>query len=156
MRFSHFALVAASIVMAACGSDGSTAPGSPALDTRLTAVIAAPAVPMTGPMFTLRVDVTSALTEVVTSSSCVDIIEARSASGTTWTNVSVSPSVCNANILRLQPGQTVSLNAAVDLVKVRALSGVSASAVFRVRNTFTGANGSYTVQTAEATLVVPN
>ncbi len=157
MRIAHFALVTTTALLAACASDGSTAPSqkTPGIESRLAAVAAAPIVSLSDASVTMMVAVTSSLNEVVSGGVCAQVIEARLPAGTSWTDVTSTSSVCSMLAAQLMPGATLNISAIADQPKIRAVAGSGASIVLRVRHSLSGASASYMLQSNEITWRVP-
>ncbi len=153
MKISGIALLSASLLLAACGADEATAPkqGAP-IETRLSAVAVAPTATLNDPTVSMTVSVTSTLAETVTGGVCTQVIEARTPSGTTWTDVRSTFSACSAQAILLAPGATANFTAVADPAKIRSVVGAAGtSVVLRARHTLSGANASYTLQSTEVT-----
>jgi hypothetical protein len=158
MRLTRMALITASVFSAGCASDGSTSPenASPTrIESRLIATGDVQALTVGDPSVTVKVTVRSELTEMVTGGACAQIIEARAVNGTTWTDVSARLSACSANAIILPPGGTANINAVADQAAVRQIAGAEGNVVLRARHSLSGANTSYTLQTAEITTKLP-
>lgn len=153
MSFSRLALVAAAALLGACASDDTTAPAPGAqFETRLAATAVAPAAGLSGSTVSMMVSVTSTLNEVVSGGVCAQVVEARTLSGTSWTDVRSAVAVCSAQAILLSPGATANFTAVADPVKVRAVAGAAGTAVvLRARHTLAGASASYTLQSNEVT-----
>lgn len=156
MRITRLALVAATALLAACSTDDTTGPNtSGPADSRLAAVAAAPTSSVSDANVTMMVSVTSSLPETVTGGVCAQIIEARLASSTAWTDVTSSSAVCSMLAAQLLPGGSLSISAIGDQSKIRAVAGNSGSVVLRARHTLAGASTSYMLQSNEVTYQVP-
>ncbi len=153
MKISRIALLSASVLLAACGTDEATAPAARApIESRLSAVAASPTASMSDATVSLLVSVTSALPEAVSGGVCAQAIEARTPAGTTWTDVRSSMAVCSAQAIVLAPGATTNITAVADPAKIRAVAGANGtSVVLRARHTLSGATASYTLQSNEVT-----
>lgn len=156
MRITRLALLATTALFAACGTDETTAPNTlGTVDTRLAAVAAAPTSSVADANVTMMVAVTSSLPEAVSGGVCAQIIEARLASGTAWTNVTSTSAACSMLAAQLLPGGTLNISAIGDQSKIRAVAGSSSSVVLRARHTLAGAATSYTLQSNEITYQLP-
>ena len=157
MRITRLALAAASLVAAACASDGSTIPVvvERAADSRLAAVAASPVADLASAMLTMKVTVTSSLTESVTGGVCAQAVEARTASSVTWRDVTASTYACPALAAILAPGATLTLTAAADQAKVKAVAGTGNTVLLRARSSLAGANTTYNLQSNEVTYQLP-
>ncbi len=153
MRISGIALLSASLLLAACGADDTTAPAQRApIETRLSAIAVAPTATLNDPTVSMTVSVTSTLPEMVSGGVCAQVIEARTPSGTTWTDVKSAFSACSAQAILLMPGATANFTAVADPAKIRAVAGAAGtSVVLRARHTLAGASASYTLQSTEVT-----
>lgn len=157
MRTARFALVIASLVATACASDGTSGPSinSP-ITAGLSAVVStAPVGSVSDPNVTMRVSVTSALPEMVSGGVCAQVVEGRSPSGSTWTDVTSTSFACSAVALSLAPGATASITAAADQAKIRTLVGSGSTVVLRARSALFGASGSYALVSNEVTYQLP-
>jgi hypothetical protein len=154
MRMTRIALLAATVFAAACSSDETTAP-APVIDSRLAAVAVVPTAAINDANVTMRVAVTSALAETVSGGVCAQTIEARTPSGTAWTDVTSSNGVCSANAVVLAPGATININAIADQAKARTVAGSGPSVVLRARHTLAGASANYVLQSNEVTWQLP-
>jgi hypothetical protein len=155
MRMTRIALLAASVFAVACSSDEATAPSPLNIETRLAATADVPVATLSDANVTMRVAVTSALQETVSGGVCAQTIEARTPSGTSWTDVTSSNGVCSAQAIVLAPGGTISINAIADQAKARTAAGSSPSLVLRARHTLAGASANYTLQSNEVTWQLP-
>ncbi len=156
MRLERIALFAATVLATACASDGTTGPKDTVGDTRLAAVATVTSASLSdASRVTLQVTVTSTLSEQVTGGSCASLVQARTASATTWTNVTSSLSVCSANALLLAPRGTALISASADASKLREVASTGTTIVLRVRHTLDGASTSYTMQSNDVSIVVP-
>ena len=157
MRNSRFTIVAASLLVAACSTDGSTSTAPPigSTDSRLSAVAAAPVADQLSAMVTMKIAVTSSLPESVTGGVCASAVEARTAASTTWTDVTSSTYACPALAAVLMPGATLTITAAADPAKIRAVAGSSAAVLLRARTSLNGSNVAYTLQSNEVTYQLP-
>ena len=156
MRITRLALVAATALLAACGTDDSTGPNIHGTgDTRLAAVATSPTSSVADANVTMMVRVTSSLPETVSGGVCAQVIEARLASSTAWTDVTSTSAACSMLAAQLLPGGTLSISAIGDQSKIRAVAGNSASVVLRARHTLAGASTSYTLQSNEVTYQLP-
>lgn len=159
MKLSRLAIIAVAAISTACNSDESTSP-SPVIEARLAAaatVTSSSVMIFNVQTVGLRVDVTSALSEPVTGSSCARLVEARAPGGSSWVDVTAATGVCSTNILRLVPGSTAQLSAIADQAKLRALiTGANRSVTIRVQHTLDGANASYTLQSNDVAFAVPS
>ena len=97
----------------------------------------------------------SSLPEAVSGGVCAQIIEARLASGTAWTNVTSTSAACSMLAAQLLPGGTLNISAIGDQAKIRTVAGSSSSVVLRARHTLAGASTSYTLQSNEITFQLP-
>ncbi len=157
MTFSRFALATASVFLAACGADDTTAPPSGApIETRLAATAVAPVDGLTGSTVSMMVTVTSTLPEVVSGGVCTQEIEARTPSGTAWVDVKASFSACTAQAILLSPGATANFTAVADPAKIRSVAGaVGAAVILRARHSLAGATASYMLQSNEVSWRAP-
>ena len=156
MRITRLALIATTALLAACGTDETTAPNtSGTVDTRLAAVAAPPTSSVADANVTMMVAITSSLPEAVSGGVCAQIIEARLASGTAWTNVTSTSAACSMLAAQLLPGGTLNISAIGDQAKIRTVAGSSSSVVLRARHTLAGASTSYTLQSNEITYQLP-
>jgi hypothetical protein len=153
MKISGIVLLSASLLLAACGADETTAPAQgTTFETRLSAIAVAPTSTLSDPTVSMMVSVTSTLPESVSGGACAQAIEARTPSGTTWTDVKSSFSACSAQAILLAPGATASFTAVADPAKIRSVAGAAGtSVVLRARHTLAGASASYTLQSTEVT-----
>ena len=153
MKISGIALLSASLLLSACGADDTTAPAPrPAIETRLSAIAASPTATLNDATVSMMVSVTSTLAEVVSGGVCAQVIEARTPSGSTWTDVRSTFSACSAQAILLSPGATANFTAVADPAKIRAVAGAAGtSVVLRARHTLSGATASYTLQSTEVT-----
>ncbi len=156
MRTARFALAIASLVTAACSADSTSGPSitSP-ITAGLNAVAAAPVGSVSDPNVTMRVSVTSALPEMVSGGVCAQVVEGRTPSGTTWTDVTSTSFVCSAIALSLAPGATTSITAAGDQAKIRTLVGSGNTVMLRARSALFGASGSYALVSNEVSYQLP-
>lgn len=159
MKILRVALVATTLLASACGSDdggritGSTNGG---VEARLSAALATPAVQINNPNVMMTVNVTSALQESVQGGRCASTVQARAVNGSTWVDVASTATVCSTIEILLRPSESVTLSAAADQAKLRAVAGPSASTVVvRVRHTLNGATANYTLQSNEVTVALP-
>ncbi len=153
MKISGIALLSASLLLVGCGADDTTAPTpvSP-IETRLSAVAVAPTATLNDAIVSMTVSVTSTLAEVVSGGVCTQFIEARTPSGTNWTDVKSTFSACSAQAILLSPGASANFTAVADPAKIRAVAGAAGtSVVLRARHTLSGASASYTLQSTEVT-----
>lgn len=156
MRKTRFALFAASLVVAACSTDSSVATGLdiPA-DARLSAVAAAPVADLVSSTVTMKVAVTSSLSESVTGGVCASAVQARTTAGTTWSDVTASTYACPALAAVLTPGSTLTITAAADPAKLRAVAGSGTTIVLRARSSLNGSSVAYVIQSNEVTYQLP-
>jgi hypothetical protein len=157
MRMTRFALVTASLVAVGCASEASTSPldANPAADSRLAAVATAPVMLAGSSMVTMKVAVTSTLTESVTGGVCASVVEARTAASTAWVNVTSSTFACPALAAVLTPGATLTLTAAADETKIKSAAGASTTVLLRARSSLSGASATYVLQSNEVSYQVP-
>lgn len=156
MRNNRFTIVAASLLVAACATDGSVNVGPiGSTDSRLSAVAAPPVADLASAMVTMKIAVTSSLPESVTGGVCASAVEARTAASTTWTDVTSSSYACPAIAAVLLPGSTLTITAAADAAKIRAVAGASTAVVLRARSTLNGSNTAYMLQSNEVTYQLP-
>jgi hypothetical protein len=156
MHIARFALVASSVLIAACASDEATSPSAPRqIESRLAAVAAPPTASPADANVTMMVAVTSTLPEVVTGGVCAQTIEARVASGTTWSDVTSTTAACNRLAAMLIPGGTLNISAFGDKAKIRATAGSATAVLLRARHSLAGATGTYTLQSNEISFTLP-
>jgi hypothetical protein len=155
MRMTRIALLAATVLATACSSNETTAPAPITIETRLAAAAAVPIASLSDANVTMRVAVTSALTETVSGGVCAQIIEARLPAASSWTDVTSSSGVCSANAIMLAPGGTININAIADQAKARGVAGSGTSLVLRARHTLAGASANYILQSNEVTWQLP-
>jgi hypothetical protein len=156
MRNTPFAVVAASLLVAACATDSSTTLGPDgSSDPRLSAVAAAPVADLESSMVTMKIAVTSSLPESVSGGVCASAVEARTAASSTWTDVTSSSYACPAIAAVLTPGSTLTLTAAADPARIRAVAGSSATVLLRVRSSLNGSSVAYVLQSNEVTYQLP-
>ncbi|MCC7055388.1 MAG: hypothetical protein IT355_19095 [Gemmatimonadaceae bacterium] len=154
INLARTATVLAAAFLAACASDGTTNPASssPTFETRLSAAASAPTASLADSVLTLNLAVTNSLSETVSGGICATMVQARAASGTTWTDVTSSIASCPQSAVLLPPGATVNFRATADPAKVRTVAGGSTGiVVFRVRHTLAGSTEAYTLQSNEVT-----
>ena len=157
MHLTRFVLVAASLAATACASDTATSPAPRDLtpDSRLSAVAATPVAVVGSATVTMKVSVTSTLPESVSGGVCADAVEARTASATTWTDVTATNFACSALAATLAPGATLTLTAAADQAKLKAAAGSATTVVMRARSSLSGASASYKLLSNEVTYQLP-
>lgn len=159
MKILRVALVATTLLASACGSDdGSRAYGATngGVEARLSAALATPTVQISNPNVMMSVNVTSALQEPVQGGICASVVQARAVNGTSWVDVASDGAACSTIAILLRPSETVTLTAAADQAKLRAVAGAaSRSVVIRVRHTLNGASANYTLQSNEVTVALP-
>ncbi len=156
MRTARFALVIASLAGSACASDGTSGPSIDApITAGLSAVAAAPVGSLSDPNVTMKVSVTSALPEIVSGGVCAQVVEGRTPSSTTWTDVTSQSFACSAIAVSLAPGATTSITAAADQARIRTLVGSGTTVVLRARSALFGASGSYSLVSTEVTYKLP-
>lgn len=153
MHLVRTALVAASLVVMGCSSDDATSPnGSTQFETRLAAAASEPITGRGGELLTLDVAVTNTLPETVSGGICAQTVQARTVSGTAWTNVTSETAVCSALAVIVPVGGTVTFKANADAAKVRTvLGGSTGTVLFRVQHSLAGASTSYMVQSNTVT-----
>jgi hypothetical protein len=157
MKFARIALIAASVGMTACASDGTTGPtDTRAIESRLAAVASTPdgSGSLATPGVTVRVTVTSSLTETVSGGVCAESVEARLASDTRWSDVTSSTAVCSALAIQIRPGATVTIDGIADPAKIRSMAAPGTSVMLRVRHSLAGSEKSYVLQSNEVAWVV--
>ena len=156
MRMNRLLIATAALVAVACGSDDVTSPSPDrAADPRLSAVAADPVADITSSTVTMKVSVSSTLSESVSGGVCAQSVEARTASATTWTDVTANSFACSALAAVLAPGSTLILTAAADPAKIKTVAGSAASVLLRARSSLAGASTSYLLQSNEVTYQVP-
>ena len=157
MKFTRIALIAATVGMTACASDGTTSPtDNVRIESRLAAVASAPDgnSSLATPGVTIRVTVTSSLTETVSGGVCAESVEARLTTDTRWTDVTSASSVCSTIALLLRPGQTVTVDGIADPAKIRSMAAPGTLVMLRVRHSLAGSDKSYVLQSNEVGWVV--
>jgi len=158
MMLKRLFLTAASVLVAGCASDGTTAGTNGRLTTRLVAVAEIPPIQrFDASSFTFNVVVTSNLQEPVSGGVCAQTVEAKPISGGSWTNVTSSSQVCILIAAILAPGGTLTISASADRAKVTALmNGGGNTVLMRVRHSLVGetSNQNFTVQSNEITVTM--
>ncbi len=129
--------------------------GPSAIESRLDARLQLPISVVDGLVYT-RIVVTNSLAETVKSGACTFATDARPQNGGEWKNVSPSEVTCTLQLLSALLGGTMSLSVVADRALLRAVAGgAGQTAVVRVRHVVWGASVSYTLQSAEQSMVVP-
>lgn len=157
MKFSRIALIAATVAMTACASDGATNPtDSLQIESRLAAVASAPdasaSLASTGVI--VRVVVTNSLTETVSGSRCAQVVEARLASDSRWTDVTSTSAACSAIAILVAPGATATFDGIADPSKIRGVASAGSSVLIRVRHSLVGGDKTYVMMSNEVVWVV--
>jgi hypothetical protein len=159
MRVHHAFVLSSALLLAACASDGTSSPsnsGDRKIDARLVAITDVSSAVLTANTVTMRVTVTSALTESVSGGVCASAVEARTPSGTAWSDVTSTGTVCTLQAALLVPGGTLSMSATADLAKLRAVAGgTGGQVILRARQSLNGTSATYTLQTADAAWQMP-
>lgn len=157
MKFSRIALIAATVGMTACASDGTTNPTDTLqIESRLAAVASAPdaSASLASTGVTVRVAVTSSLTETVSGGRCAQAVEARLASDSRWTDVTSTTAACSALAILVAPGSTVTFDGIADPSKIRGVASAGSSVLMRVRHSLAGSEKSYVMMSNEVVWVV--
>jgi hypothetical protein len=162
MRVHHAFVLSSALLLAACASDGTSSPNNPGpssdspIESRLVAITDVSTAVLTANTVTMRVTVTSALTENVSGGVCASAVEARTPSATTWSDVTSAGTVCTLQAALLVPGGTLSMSATADLTKLRAVAGGTGSQVIlRARQSLNGTSATYTLQTTDVVWQLP-
>jgi hypothetical protein len=154
MRLTTAVALAATVLVTACASDGTTSP-NPSIDARLAAVASTPTASVSDPSVTMNVAVTSSLSETVSGGRCAEVVEAKATGGTTWVDVTSKSAVCSTIAIQLAAGQTVTITATADKAAVVAMAGSSKTVMMRARHRLASAATSYTLQSNEVAATLP-
>ena len=157
MRFSAMVMTAATALIAACASDGSTSSKNSApVDARLVAVAQSPIVRPGDAFVLFDVTVRSNLPETVSGSVCAETVEAKPVSGGTWTDVTATSMACIQLAAILAPGASMTVSASADPMKIQAVRGQSRSVLLRVRHSLVSNSGNarYALQSNEITVTM--
>ena len=157
MRFSSMVMTAATALIAACASDGTTSlKNNVPVDARLVAVAQSPIVRPGDAFVALDVTVRSNLPETVSGGVCAETVEAKPVSGGTWTNVTATSVACIQIAAILAPGASMTISALADPTKIQAVRGLSREVLLRVRHSFVSSTGNarYVLQSNEITVTM--
>ena len=157
MRFPAMVMIAATALVAACASDGTTSSKNSApVDARLVAVARSPIVRPGDAFVLLDVTVRSNLPEDVSGSVCAETVEAKPMSGGTWTDVTATSVACIQLAAILAPGASMTISGSADQTKLQAVRGLGRSVLLRVRHSLVSNSGNarYVLQSNEITFTM--
>ena len=157
MRFSAMVMTAATALVAACASDGTTgSKNSAPVDARLVAVAQARIVRPGDALILLDVTVRSNLPETVSTGVCAETVEAKPVSGGTWTDVTATSVACISIAAILAPGASMTVSASAEPAKIQAVRGLNREVLLRVRHSFISSTSStrYVLQSNEVTVTM--
>ena len=156
MRFPAMVMTAATALVAACASDGTTSSKNSApVDARLVAVAQSPIVRPGDALVLVDVTVRSNLPETVSGSVCAETVEAK-VSGGTWIDVTATSVACIQLVAILAPGASMTVSASADPAKIQAVRGLNREVLLRVRHSLVSNSGNarYVLQSNEITVTM--